>query len=249
MTRIASHRGGTLEFGDSTPMGFAATAQMALEEVEFDVHPTRDGSIIVHHDATLDRTTDTIGAISEKSTDEVRSAVINFGHNSHPILLEELCEIFDDSNVVFRCEFKPGTDGVPYANFVPRVMALLEQQDMLSTANFSSFLLDYLDEIAAHTTRPRLWLVSPAVLTQLGTKGVLEMARSRSIPEIGVHIDKATPELMAATLDAGLDFGCWAAHTVPQIQKALQLGVKIFTSDRPSLAIAIRNQMREGKGS
>ena len=36
MTRIASHRGGTLEFGDSTPQGFAATAKMPLEEVEFD---------------------------------------------------------------------------------------------------------------------------------------------------------------------------------------------------------------------
>ena len=58
MTHIASHRGGTLEFGDSTPRGFSATALMALEEVEFDVHPTVDGAIIVHHDATLDATTD-----------------------------------------------------------------------------------------------------------------------------------------------------------------------------------------------
>lgn len=39
MTRIASHRGGTLEFGDSTPHGFTATAAMALEEVEFDLSP------------------------------------------------------------------------------------------------------------------------------------------------------------------------------------------------------------------
>ncbi|WP_321449490.1 glycerophosphodiester phosphodiesterase family protein [uncultured Cohaesibacter sp.] len=248
MTRIASHRGGTLEYGDSTLAGFTATAAMAVEEVEFDVHPTKDGDIIVHHDATLDRTTDTAGAIADLPTREVLSAVINFSHNSRPILLQELCEIFDDSSVVFRCEFKPGADGKPYQGFVPRVMELLAREDMLRTANFSSFLLDYLDEIAEHTDRPRLWLVSPAVLTQLGEKGVLDMARARDISEIGVHIDKASPTLMAATQDAGLAFGCWAAHTTPQISKAISMGVKIFTTDRPSLAVAIRNQMREGTG-
>nr|WP_320142908.1 glycerophosphodiester phosphodiesterase family protein [uncultured Cohaesibacter sp.] len=248
MTRIASHRGGTLEYGDSTLAGFTATAAMALEEVEFDVHPTKDGDIIVHHDATLERTTDMAGAIADLTTQAVLSAVINFSHNSRPILLQELCELFDDSSVVFRCEFKPGADGNPYQGFVPRVLDCLAKEDTLRTANFSSFLLDYLDEIAEHTDRPRLWLVSPAVLTQLGTRGVLEMARSRCIPEIGVNIDKASPELMAATLDAGLEFGCWAAHSTAQISKALDMGVKIFTTDRPSLAVAIRNQKREGTG-
>ena len=248
MTRIASHRGGTLEYGDSTLAGFTATAAMALEEVEFDVHPTKDGDIIVHHDATLERTTDMAGAIADLTTQAVLSAVINFSHNSRPILLQELCELFDDSSVVFRCEFKPGADGNPYQGFVPRVLDCLAKEDMLRTANFSSFLLDYLDEIAEHTDRPRLWLVSPAVLTQLGTRGVLEMARLRGIPEIGVNIDKASPELMAATLDAGLEFGCWAAHSTAQISKALDMGVKIFTTDRPSLAVAIRNQKREGTG-
>lgn len=248
MTRIASHRGGTLEYGDSTLAGFTATAAMALEEVEFDVHPTKDGDIIVHHDATLERTTDMAGAIADLTTQAVLSAVINFSHNSRPILLQELCELFDDSSVVFRSEFKPGADGNPYHGFVPRVLDCLAKEDMLHTANFSSFLLDYLDEIAEHTDRPRLWLVSPAVLTQLGTRGVLEMARLRGIPEIGVNIDKANPELMAATLDAGLEFGCWAAHSTAQISKALDMGVKIFTTDRPSLAVAIRNQKREGTG-
>ena len=249
MTRIASHRGGTLEYGDSTLAGFKATAAMALEEVEFDVHPTKDGDIIVHHDATLERTTDMAGAIADLTTQAVLSAVINFSHNSRPILLQELCELFDDSSVVFRCEFKPGADGNPYQGFVPRVLDCLAKEDTLRTANFSSFLLDYLDEIAEHTDRPRLWLVSPAVLALSWEQGACsKWPASRGIPEIGVNIDKASPELMAATLDAGLEFGCWAAHSTAQISKALDMGVKIFTTDRPSLAVAIRNQKREGTG-
>lgn len=115
MTFIASHRGGTLEFGDSTPQGFAATAAMALEQVEFDVHPTSDGAIIVHHDATLDRTTDRTGAINAQTEAEVRTAVINYGAGAHPITIQELCAIYRPSAVNLRCEIKPDEHGQPIA--------------------------------------------------------------------------------------------------------------------------------------
>ncbi|RVV97407.1 glycerophosphodiester phosphodiesterase [Mesobaculum littorinae] len=244
MTRIASHRGGTLEFGDSTPQGFAATAVLPLEEVEFDVHPTADGAIMVHHDATLDRTTDRSGAIAALTEAEVRAAVIDHAAGGHPISLAELCGIFRDSPVAFRCEIKPGVDGLPYAGFVPRVVDALAHGGMLERTGFSAFPLETLEALGQASDRPRLWLVSPPVLRQVGTAGVIELARARSIPEIGVHVDTATPELMARVQDAGLDFGVWGAHGATQIDAALALGVKVFTTDRPSLAIARRAAFR-----
>lgn len=244
MTRIASHRGGTLEFGDSTPQGFAATANMPLEEVEFDVHPTADGAIMVHHDAMLDSTTDRSGAIAAMSEAEVRAAIINYGAGGHPISLVELCAIYADSSVDFRCEIKPGVDGRPYENFVPRVVETLARHGMLEKTIFSSFLVESLDALSAATDRPKLWLVSPPVLRQLGTTAVIEVAKAHNIREIGVHVDTADSTLMAEVRAAGLDFGCWAAHSARQIEKVLALGVKVFTTDRPSLAIAIRNRLK-----
>lgn len=240
MTRIASHRGGTLEYGDSTPQGFAATARMSLEEVEFDLHPTRDGAIIVHHDPTLDRTTDRRGIIAEMTEAEVRAATINHAAGAHPLRLDELCAIYRDSPVDFRCEIKPGADGLPYADFVPRVVAALAEGGMLGRTTFSSFLVATLDELAAATDRPRLWLVSPPVLRQLGPAAVMEVAVAHAIPEIGVHVDTADAALRDRLQAAGLAFGCWAAHEAGQIDRALDLGAKVFTTDRPSLAIARR---------
>ncbi|KZM48803.1 glycerophosphodiester phosphodiesterase family protein [Labrenzia sp. OB1] len=244
MTRIASHRGGTLEFGDSTPAGFAATAGLALEEVEFDLHPTSDGALVVHHDPTLDRTTDRSGAIRDMSEAEVRAAVIDYGAGGHPMLLEQLCSLYRDSRVDFRCEIKPGPDGRPYEDFVPHVVETLERQGMLERTVFSSFLIETHKHLATATDRPRLWLVSPPVLIQLGLPTVIKLARDHNIPEIGVHVDCADRSIMSATQAAGLEFGCWAAHTQEQIEKALTLGVKVFTTDRPSLAIAIRNRLQ-----
>jgi glycerophosphoryl diester phosphodiesterase len=244
MTRIASHRGGTLEFGDSTAAGFRATAAMALDEVEFDLHPTLDGEIFVHHDPTLDRTTDTSGAICEMTAAAVRRAVIDYSAGQSPITFDELCDIYAGSAVNFRCEIKPGPGGRVYENFVPRVIDTLRRKNMLDRTVFSSFLIRSLDELATNTDRPCLWLVSPAVQVQLGIDAVAELARAHGIPEIGVNIDHADAGTMARVTGAGLDFGCWAAHSAAQIGKALDLGVKVFTTDRPSLAIALRRGAR-----
>ncbi len=244
MTRIASHRGGTLEFGDSTPHGFAATAAMSLEEVEFDVHPTADGAIVVHHDPTLDATTDMTGTIAEMTLAEVKAATIRYSAGSHPMTLEELCALYAASQVNFRCEIKPGVGGLPYQDFVERVIAELERHSMLDRTTFSSFLVASMDELRQASTRPGLWLISPAVLRQLGPDAVIETAIAHGILEVGVHIDTADAALIAKVQAAGLDFGCWAAHSRAQITKALDLGVKVFTTDRPTLAIAVRAEHR-----
>ena len=249
MTRIASHRGGTLEFGDSTPAGFTATAIMALEEVEFDVHPTADGAIVVHHDPTLDATTDTTGAIIDMTLKEVKAATIRYSAAGHPMTLEELCVIYEDSAVDFRCEIKPNADGFAYDGFVERVVATLDRCSMLQRTTFSSFLIPSLDELQRASTRPRLWLVSPPVLRQLGSDAVIETAIKHDIPEIGVHIDTADREVMSKIQHAGLHFGCWAAHTRMQINRALDLEVKVFTTDRPTLAIAVRADRNGGLSS
>lgn len=249
MTRIASHRGGTLEYGDSTPRGFAATAAMPLEEVEFDVHPTADGAIVVHHDPTLEGTTDCCGAIAGLTLAEVKEAIINYGAGGHPLTLDELCALYVSSRVDFRCEIKPNADGRPYPDFVPKVIDLLASHGMLARTTFSSFLLASLDELEAATDRPRLWLVSPPVLKQVGIHGVIELCRTHGVPEIGVHVDTADATLAATVRAAGLDFGCWAAHTPAQIDKVLALGVKVFTTDRPTLAIARRAAFRQAEAA
>lgn len=128
MTRIASHRGGTLDYGDSTPQGFRATAALPVDEVEFDLHPTADGAIIVHHDATLDRTTDRQGAIADLGLADVRSAVIDYSAGGHPLTLAELCAIYRDSAVDFRCEFKPDAQGRPTRASLPRCWRCCRQR-------------------------------------------------------------------------------------------------------------------------
>jgi len=72
MTDIASHRGGALLWPENSRIAFEQTAKLPVEQVEFDVHPTRDGKLVVIHDDTLDRTTDGAGPVAARDWAELQ---------------------------------------------------------------------------------------------------------------------------------------------------------------------------------
>lgn len=73
--RIA-HRGASGEglAPENTLAAFEKAIQLGADVLELDVHLTGDGHVVVLHDATLDRTTDLTGPVSERSRAEVRRA-------------------------------------------------------------------------------------------------------------------------------------------------------------------------------
>src|SRR6516164_2145418 len=76
MTDIASHRGGALLWPENSRTAFENTAKLAVEQVEFDVHPTRDGKLVVIHDDTLERTTDGTGPVAARDWPELAKLVL-----------------------------------------------------------------------------------------------------------------------------------------------------------------------------
>ncbi len=57
---------------ENTLAAFEKAIQLGVDVIEIDVHATRDGQIVVLHDATVDRTTDGTGFVAEMSFEEVR---------------------------------------------------------------------------------------------------------------------------------------------------------------------------------
>ena len=73
--RIA-HRGasGAGLAPENTLAAFEKAIQIGVDVLEIDVHSTRDGQIVVLHDASLERTTDRRGLVRELSLEQVRRA-------------------------------------------------------------------------------------------------------------------------------------------------------------------------------
>ena len=80
---VIAHRGGSALAPENTLLAFRQAAEWWHSDIlELDVHPTRDGEVVVIHDATLDRTTDARGAVAKLSLAQVQRA--DAGHSFTP---------------------------------------------------------------------------------------------------------------------------------------------------------------------
>jgi glycerophosphoryl diester phosphodiesterase len=111
----------------------------------------------------------------------------------------------------------------------------------------TSFLLPILEAAAAAGAPRLLWLVAPIVQASLGsTARLTDLVRAAGVGELGLHIDRLDAATVASVRAAGLEIGAWAAHEDAQIAKALELGLSVFTTDRPSAALAGRRARLAG---
>lgn len=68
---VIAHRGGTDLGPESVMPTFQAAWDAGVDMLETDIRRTSDGVLIVHHDDTVDRTTDGTGVVSELTWDEI----------------------------------------------------------------------------------------------------------------------------------------------------------------------------------
>jgi glycerophosphoryl diester phosphodiesterase len=241
MTDIASHRGGALLWPENSRIAFENTAKLPVEQVEFDVHPTRDGKLVVIHDDTLDRTTDGKGPVATRDWAELSKVVLKGTGGQRMLLLDEVIEIFRPTPIVLRIEIKCGPDRTPYPGHAARVAEALGQARMLDRCVVTSFQLStVLEAVAEARPGKHVWLVTPNVQIDIGLTNVIATAKAANIPMLGLRQNMLDAEIVATVRAAGLGIGGWACNDSDAIAKLLALQVDVFTTDRPDLAIAQR---------
>lgn len=70
---VIAHRGDSAHRPENTLASFASAIELGAEMIELDVQVTRDGHVVVIHDATVDRTTSGQGAVAEMTLAELRA--------------------------------------------------------------------------------------------------------------------------------------------------------------------------------
>ena len=66
-----AHRGGAALRPENTIASFDNGLSLGADGLELDVHLSRDGVVVVHHDPTLERTTSGRGKVSALTADEL----------------------------------------------------------------------------------------------------------------------------------------------------------------------------------
>ena len=245
MTDIASHRGGALLWPENSRLAFEEAAKLPVEQVEFDVHPSRDGRLVVIHDETLERTTDGTGAVCQHDWAQLSRLILKGSGGQRMLLLDEVIEIFRPTAIVLRLEIKAGPNRVPYPGHPARIVAALKEARILDRTVLTSFQLGTVVEAVRHGQPMRhVWLVTPATQIDIGLAGVIELTRANGVPMLGLRSNMLDPSTVQAVREARLGIGGWGCNDAAAIAKMFELGVDVFTTDRPDLALALHGAVQ-----
>ncbi len=71
--QVIAHRGGTIGTPENTLAAFENAIALGVDWLEMDVQRTRDGTLVVIHDTTVDRTTDGTGRVGDLTLAQLRA--------------------------------------------------------------------------------------------------------------------------------------------------------------------------------
>ena len=240
---IIGHRGARNLWPENSLGGFRRTRALGIEGVEFDVHPSRDGVLVVIHDPTLERTTEGQGAVAEKTAAELAATKLRDGGGEGIPRLDEVLDVFAGSDIELHIEIKTDASGKRYAGLEKRLVDIIAQRKLQDTAILTCFApraLEIVREIAPHQR-----VLASVNQRSADAMGGLAAAldRFQAIDGCLVAVEKG---LLADNLDLCLarlgrdKLGAWVPNEPDDIACWLARPVRQITTDRPDLALERR---------
>ncbi|MGH9296395.1 MAG: glycerophosphodiester phosphodiesterase [Acidimicrobiales bacterium] len=265
-----AHQGGAREAPSSTLYAIGQAVERGVPAIELDVHATADRQIVVCHDPTLERTTESEGAISKHTLSDLRQLdnsywfvdgldvvtgrpdgdyVFRGRAPSDPdfgiATLAEVLQRFP--GVVLNLDIKATAPEVePYEELLAALLRAHERSDDVIVASFNDAATEAFARYA------------PEVGTSCGTAATAEFyfaARSGDpAPEAATrHVALQVPatygetvvvdeEFIAAAHEAGLAVHVWTIDERTEMERLVDLGVDGIISDVPSQLLAVLNE-------
>lgn len=203
---------------ENTLRSFVAAQQAGLDLIELDLHLSKDGALVVMHDAEVDRTTDGTGPIAEKTLEELRA--LDAGRGERVPVFEE---VLDAVRSPLQAEIKD----VAAARALAEVML---RRDLVSRVEVSSFHDEAVAEIARLVPGVRTALIA----SRYGAD-VVERAREAGAATLCLNIRRLTLEVVEHARKADLRVIGWVVNTQDDLRLVRALQLDGATTDYPEI--------------
>jgi glycerophosphoryl diester phosphodiesterase len=256
-----AHQGGAKEGPSSTLFAMRQAVAAGADALELDVHLSKDGVLMVCHDATVDRTTDRTGAIADLTLDELRrldnaywwipGTVVDHDHADDPALyvhrgkaaddpefriatLDEVLEAFPDTYLNFDIKQTAPTV-VSYEQPLAEALQKADRAGSTIVASFNDLATERFREFA------------PEIHTSLGTNGTADFFRAvragetpPTTPGVALQVPRTFGDVVVvdeafvtAAHAHGLAVHVWTIDDPQEMADLIAVGVDGVMTDRP----------------
>lgn len=241
---LFAHRGASAHAPENTLAAFKLALTQQADGIELDVKLTSDGHVIVHHDATVNRTTNGQGRIKDMPLVELKKldAGSSFSEQFRGEEIPTLAEVFETVGSRTFINIELTNYNTPRDHLVETVCMLVKKHQMQEHVMFSSFL-------GSNLSRARSYLPEvPRGL--LAFNGILG-AWARSFGFVFGKYQALHPNLKDMTLQEVLRVHrlkrrvhVWTVNAEEDMRRLFGWGVDAIFTDDPQRAVRVRAESR-----
>lgn len=250
---VFAHRGGSALAPENTLAAFDNGLAHGADGIELDVHLSRDGVVMVHHDPLLDRTTSLRGPIGAKTANELTQADAGFNFwrdGTYPfrglgIAVPTLAEVlarYDGIRVIIELKGNSTVLAAAVVNTVRAARALdrvcigsFEQRGLRVVRAMEPAIATSAARLEVGWALARVWCGRPP--TRVAFAGY-------QVPERAGRTRVVSPRFVAAAHRAVLGVQVWTIDTPVDATRLLGYSVDGLITDRPDLIVPICRSFR-----
>jgi glycerophosphoryl diester phosphodiesterase len=214
-TAVIGHRGWPARFPDNTLSGFIAAADVA-DGIEFDVRRSKDGKLLLSHDAKL------VGHTVSDTPWSVL-AELDLGGGHHPVLLDEALAALPETPVQLEVKNMPFEPG-----FEPDHRLALETAERArpgdTVTGFNPEMLNAVRRVFPEVATG-LAIVACTDLDE-AVKDCLEAGHRALVPHHSLVTEEVTSDI---------EFYPWTVNDPTRARELVELGVAGIITDDPGL--------------
>ena len=252
---VFAHRGGCALGPENTIAAFDLGMKAGADGLELDVHLSADGVPVVHHDSTLDRTTSASGPLAARTAAELARVDAGcrfagrgecpFRHQGVGIpSLGDVLRKYPDVRIIVEMK----VDSREMGEAVAREVRAAGAVDRVCAAGYGSrsaaAARAALPAMACSASHAEVWL------SVYRTWAPWPVRRARyggyQVPERTGLLRIVSPRFIREAHEAGFKVQVWTVDEEADMRRLLAWGVDGLISNRPDLAVRVRDACRAG---
>ena len=256
--QVFAHRGGCDLGPENTIAAFDIGMSTGADGLELDVHLSADNVVVVHHDKTLDRTTNATGPVAALTADEL--ARVDAGYRfarggEYPFrgrgigvpTLREILARYRGVRTIIEIKVYTPAMGRAVADEIRRAGAVeyacVAGYGLASAAAARAAL----PGVAASASQPEVRL---AVYRSILRCPVRRAAyQTYQVPERAEATRIVSPRFIRHAHSAGLKVQVWTVDEEADMRRLLEWGVDGLISNRPDVAVSVRDEFVRRRAS
>lgn len=230
-----AHRGASSYAPENTMLSFCLGIIQGADGIETDIRKTKDGELVLSHDATLERETGYAGLISDYTLLQLQnmSVISSNGLKDHFLSFEDFLRAFAWRDLTFAFEIKES--GIEQ-NVIDKIYQYkIEQKVFVTSSDFMS--LKTVKQIA-----PKIrigYLVRNPDETMLSD--IIKIGGEQICP----YLSNCTKEFLECAHDRGIEVRAWGVRDVAEMKYAYDNGFDGATLDFPDELVKYKAELSE----